>query len=174
VAIKGRVYIEREQGGMHCLDGATGEEIWFSGGLTQFVSLSPTKVYAIHGRDRLMIVDAASGARLGGFPIPGVTLKLINRMTDRIYLGTDSGILQCLREAELRSPVVYTPPTLPTQGEKATKAKELKAKEPKAKEKPAEPKAEEPGDDEAEEKPAKPAKKAKKAAAEEADPFDAK
>ena len=37
----------------------------------------------------------------------GSTIKLINSDTDRIYLGTETGLIQCLHEMELTEPLVH-------------------------------------------------------------------
>ena len=102
-----------ESGGMFCLDGAKGTEVWFAQGVRQFVSMSPTRVYTIDVSRRLMILDAKTGARLDTMPLEGTLRKLHNEQTDRIYLVGANGLVQCLHETNLDQPTVYAPPALP-------------------------------------------------------------
>jgi PQQ-like domain len=132
VAIDGRVYVVPETGGMYCLDGTKGVQLWFSPGVTQFVSKSPTRIYAIDSAKRLMILDSATGARMDFMPLEGSLKKLHNEQTDRIYLVSASGLIQCLHEIDLRKPTAFVPPVLPeleTRGSRKTKEKEAPAAE---------------------------------------------
>lgn len=54
-------------------------------------------------------------------PLDGLPLRLINSQNDRIYVGTRSGLLQCLHETELKQPVVYAPPVAAAKGEEKPK-----------------------------------------------------
>ncbi len=110
MAIDGRVFAVPEMGGLFCLDGKNGNLLWFTPKITQFVSVSPTRVYAVDQLGRLSILDSKTGTRLASMPLDGVTIKLINNECDRIFLANSAGVVQCLRETELRSPVVYIRP----------------------------------------------------------------
>ena len=123
VAVNGKVYVCLEQGGMFCLESETGELVWFAPHVKQFVSASPTRVYGSDRLDRLIILDGKTGARLDSVPIRGVVKQLRNMQSDRIFLTTGSGVIQCLHEAELVQPVTYTPPPLmPKDAVKGKKA----------------------------------------------------
>ena len=56
---------------------------------------------------QLAVLDAASGARLGAMPIPGLELQIVNADSDRIYLGTTTGLIQCLREVQQTKPLEH-------------------------------------------------------------------
>lgn len=128
VAVNGKVYVCVENGGMFCLNGETGEDEWYAPGITQFVSASPSRVYASDRLGRLIILDGKTGARLDSMSLSGVANKLRNVQSDRIYLTTDQGVIQCLHEAELTEPTTYTPPPLKKEKPK-TKQKKLAAEE---------------------------------------------
>ena len=143
VAVNGKVYVCREEGGMFCLDGETGAEVWFAPNVTEFVSASPTRVYATDRLERMVILDGKTGSRLDSMSIRGVVQKVRNVQSDRIYLTTGNGFIQCLHETELTQPVTYTPPPLPTKHPVKAKKKEGDAEpaaeaETKATETPAE------------------------------------
>jgi outer membrane protein assembly factor BamB len=118
VAIGDKVFVISEQGGLHCLDAKDGTQLWFAPKMRQFVSLSPSRVYACDELGRLAALDAASGARLGAMPLHGITLKLCNNYSDRVYLANDSGVIQCLRDIDARSPTLYVPPPAESEADK--------------------------------------------------------
>jgi outer membrane protein assembly factor BamB len=119
VAIAGKVYVISEQGGMYCLDGKDGTQLWFAPKMRQFVSLSPSRVYASDELGRLVALDAASGTRLGAMPLNGVTMKLVNNHSDRVYLANDACVIQCLRDIDAKSPTLYVPPPAEPQDDKS-------------------------------------------------------
>jgi outer membrane protein assembly factor BamB len=126
VAVNGKVYVCKGDGGMFCLDGETGIEDWYAPSVTQFISVSPTRVYAADRLNRMLILDAKTGARIDSVPIGGVTIRLRNVQSDRIFLATGRGVVQCLHEAALSEPLKYTPPPLRKEVKLKTKQKSLK------------------------------------------------
>jgi hypothetical protein len=88
---------------MFCLNGETGENEWYSPGCMQFISVSPTRLYASDRLNRMLILDAKTGAHVDSMLMPGVKAKLRNTQSDRILLTADRGMIQCLRESGLRN-----------------------------------------------------------------------
>lgn len=125
VAVNGKVYICKDEGGMYCLDGTTGEKDWYAPTATQFVAVSASRVYAADRLNRILILDAATGARVDNLPIGNGVLKLRNTQNDRIYLATNSGVVQCLHEAALVEPLKYIPPPLHAEDKPKTVQKGL-------------------------------------------------
>ncbi len=141
VAIEHKVYVVSETSGLFCLDGDNGDRLWHTPNITQFVSVSPTRVYAIDRLGRLTILDIGTGANLGAMPLEGISQILTNAQSDRIYLASDSGVVQCLRQADLLKAVYHLPPP-PPEPEDPAKQKRAPAKAPAKK-----PSADEPGED---------------------------
>jgi outer membrane protein assembly factor BamB len=108
-AVAGQVYVIPEQGGMFCLDGATGAQRWRAPGITHFLAASPSRVYGFDRGARLVVLDGQSGAALGTVAARDVSLPVLNQRSDRIYLATDRGLVQCLREIASREPVEHLP-----------------------------------------------------------------
>jgi outer membrane protein assembly factor BamB len=104
------VFVAPEGVGMYCVNTKTGRPNWFAPGVARFLAASPTRVYGLDRYGRMLILSLSSGALEDLLPTTGVNFTLINNQTDRIYLGTKQGILQCLHEAELTKPVRYQPP----------------------------------------------------------------
>lgn len=107
VVIDDHLFVFPDHHGMVCLSAETGEELWSTRSVSRFVSASPERVYAADPLDRLHILDRATGAHIGILQTSGLSLQLQNDQTDRIYVGTETGLLQCLRETKRTEPVVY-------------------------------------------------------------------
>jgi len=110
VAIEDKVFVVSEASGLYCLDAKKAELLWNAPKIKQFVATSRTRVYACDQLGRLVVLDAKRGIRLGAMALDGISLKVINDQSDRIYLASDDGVMQCLREVNLRSPLAYEPP----------------------------------------------------------------
>ncbi len=123
-----RVYVTAQLGGMHCLALKTGNENWSAPGIVQFVAASKSRVYATDRIGRLVVLDARNGARLDAVPIESVPIKLLNTVTDRIYLADDGGLVQCLHEVQQREPLIYSKVVTPAENaEKKPAKKEIAA-----------------------------------------------
>jgi outer membrane protein assembly factor BamB len=105
--IDDRVYITTQLGGMYCLDVKTGKNLWSASGAMQFVAASKSRIYATDRIGRLMILDAVNGNKLDSVAVENVSMKLANSDTDRIYLISDGGLIQCLHEVELNEPLIH-------------------------------------------------------------------
>ena len=107
IAIGDALFVIRETGGMYRLNVNSGAQEWYVPGVFKFISGSPTRLYTADSSGRMLILDARNGARLGTLATEYLPIKVLNDETDRIYLGTKSGMIQCLREIELAEPFVH-------------------------------------------------------------------
>jgi outer membrane protein assembly factor BamB len=107
VVIEPRIYAATAFGGLYAIDILKGGKIWYAPNVFQFVSASNTRVYCADKLGQILILDAARGVKLDTFPAPLPTIKLINSDTDRLYLATPTGLIQCLREIELTKPIYH-------------------------------------------------------------------
>lgn len=130
VVIGDSVYVVTQPGGMHCLDARTGAEKWWTTQVAQFIAVSKDRLYVADKLDRILALNAATGARLDTVPVQGFDLKLTNMETDRIYLATSTGLVQCLHEMQLTEPIRHLQP-LEVIPEKPALAEEAAEPEPK-------------------------------------------
>jgi hypothetical protein len=107
VLVGDRIYVANQFGGLHCLDANLGSEAWFSPGIAQFVAAGKERLYAVDVLGNLQVLYARTGMRLDAFSVLGQPIRLTNSATDRIYLATETGLVQCLREIEQTQPLVY-------------------------------------------------------------------
>jgi outer membrane protein assembly factor BamB len=102
-----RVYVTTQLDNLFCLSLKTGNPMWVAPGIRQFVAASKSKVYVADNLGRLVVLDAAKGTPLGSIDTQGIAFKMRNTGTDRIYLATDTGLIQCLHEIEQTAPIPY-------------------------------------------------------------------
>jgi outer membrane protein assembly factor BamB len=150
------IYSINQSGYLTLLDPATGNVRWNT--LTQgakFISVGASRIYLRSWSNDLYVIDRATGGVLAdpaatrqraGLNLREFGLSVINRFDDRLYFGTDSGMVVCLREIGavqprlLRDPkallfgyippegVRPTPPPIPaaeTPAEPGAEAKEM-------------------------------------------------
>jgi outer membrane protein assembly factor BamB len=111
VALNDVVYALPQDGGMFAVKPDTGEQKWFAADPLKFAAASPTQVYTLDYRGRIVVIDAKTGARAGVIPLPQGLKPIINQETDRIVFYNDAGLIQCLHERQLAQPHRFEPPT---------------------------------------------------------------
>jgi len=119
-AVGARIFITSDEPALHCVDAANGQALWEAPHVTQFAAASEKRVYGVDELGALVVLDAASGSLLERMPTEG-TEALVNDQTDRLYLVSNDGVVQCLHEIGAKQPLQHVPP-----------AAEAKAAEPGA------------------------------------------
>ncbi len=109
VAIGSAVYVLPVDGGMFSLRSDTGQQQWFTPDPARFASATPDRVYSFDRFGWLVINDAKTGTRLDAMQLPRELKSLVNDQTDRLLLYTDTGLIQCLHEAQRAEPLLYAP-----------------------------------------------------------------
>lgn len=141
--IEDRLFVPTQSGGLYCLDAKNGKQLWWAPDITRFLAASKQRVYAADKIGRVRILDIKSGSQLDVLPTEMLPIKLTNNQTDRLYLGTNTGLLQCLHELELKEPIHFGESRKPSADVELAKPPVLKVKgkasadEGVAKEKPA-------------------------------------
>lgn len=106
-----RVFVTSEQPALHCVDADTGLGHWETEGVAQFAAASDKYVYGVGPFGDIVVLDLATGAPVGRIATGGNCAALVNQQTDRLYLMTDAGVVQCFHEVGRREPLYHESPT---------------------------------------------------------------
>ncbi|MBQ5790855.1 MAG: PQQ-binding-like beta-propeller repeat protein [Thermoguttaceae bacterium] len=127
------VYVPVESGDFFALDMKTGLENWRAAGVKRLISASATRLYVFDQLDRLAVLDRANGARLKTLALSPTKFQIFNRETDRVYLVSADGLVQCLRETQQVEPLRHREETCADVAARLAKAVETGSEEaPKA------------------------------------------
>ena len=99
------VYVPVESGDFFALDMKTGLENWRASGVKRLISASATRLYVLDQLDRLAALDRSNGARLKTLTLAPTKFQIFNQETDRVYLVSADGLVQCLRETQQVEPL---------------------------------------------------------------------
>jgi hypothetical protein len=111
VAIGDSLYVTTDEPALHCVATEDGTLRWTALDVSRFVGASPTRVYGMDRYGTLMVLDGRSGVELGQASGSQGTSAVANDRTDRLYLVSDSGLVQCLHEVGQPQPFLHPQPT---------------------------------------------------------------
>jgi outer membrane protein assembly factor BamB len=128
IVTDGRVYITTEQGGLYCISSTLGvrkepraaaktnvrnsdnnQQIWQNKDVVRLLAVTPDRIFGMDKLDNIHILSADTGRSLGRLQTEGISLPVVNHISDRIYLVTDTGLVQCLRDTRLSKPHYHSP-----------------------------------------------------------------
>jgi len=102
-----RVYVASEAPALYAIDSTSGRHEWTAEGVVQFVARGANRVYGLDRFGTLLILDGESGT-LAGRIATGVGFSAVaNEQSDRIFLVSDSGLVQCLHELGAGEPTLH-------------------------------------------------------------------
>jgi putative pyrroloquinoline-quinone binding quinoprotein len=107
VALGDTVYAISKHRNMYAIDVNSAAERWVIGGIRSYVAGNDKRLYCIDVRGDLVVLDTATGSRLGAIAGVPSDVPLMNAQTDRLILVSSTGLVQCFREANLPWPVVH-------------------------------------------------------------------
>jgi outer membrane protein assembly factor BamB len=131
-AVGERVFVTSGEPSLHCVNAKTGAGIWEAPHVKQFASVSKTRVYGVNDLGAFVVLDASTGATLAQEMTDRTMHALVNDQTDRIYLVSEEGMVECLHESGLKAPIYHNPKPTPAKEEAkpAAPAASLPAKPP--------------------------------------------
>jgi len=100
-------FVTTDDGGMFKINTETGLEDWWTPRVRRFLAASEGRVYAQSETGRMVVIDSATGGVIGAMGTEPLDFAISNIWTDRIYIGTSTGMLQCLREIPNEYPTFY-------------------------------------------------------------------
>jgi outer membrane protein assembly factor BamB len=107
VGIGDAVYAVTTDGSLFVINAATGHELWSASRMALVIGASKDRLYCLNDTNRLTVFDRQSGSQLGSLSTEFNDLVHVNSTTDRILIGTASGVLQCLRERSQEHPLLH-------------------------------------------------------------------
>ena len=107
VVVGNAIYLNTNDGDLYRVSADAGIEQWWLPRIRRFVAASRKRVYCVGDAGRLMVFDAESGGRIGELPTEAFDVSLTNSLTDRVFIASSSGLIQCLHEIELEWPLVH-------------------------------------------------------------------
>lgn len=107
VVVGDQLYIVTDSGTLFCIGADDAQERWFLPGIKNFLAASYDRAYCVDRANRVIGIDAHTGGPLGTVDAGTIDYSFLNTQSDRVYVATASGILQCLREARQYYPLVH-------------------------------------------------------------------
>jgi hypothetical protein len=107
VPVGDAVYVVTDKGSLFSLGLESGLDNWWAMGIKKFIAAGKERVYCLGELNRLIILDAKTGGRIATMDLGLLDVYYPNLQTDRILLGTKSGVIQCLRERDLQWPMLH-------------------------------------------------------------------
>lgn len=105
-AVGERLYVASSEPRLHALDTKTGKEFWSIDGVTGFAAQGVHNVYGLDDLGRVVVCDKADGHFVG--MLPGLRYESVfNDQSDRLFLVSRNGLVQCLRERDAVEPTMY-------------------------------------------------------------------
>ena len=131
-----RVFVTSAEPALHCINATTGVGIWEAPHVNQFAAVSKDRVYAVNDLGEFVVLNAATGVTLAKIRTDRPIHALVNDQTDRVYLVSDDGMVECLHELNMKEPMYHNPKPAPAK-EEAKPAAATARTAAKAAEKPA-------------------------------------
>lgn len=106
IAIDDSLFVVTSDDHLFRLSAETGQEQWWAPRIREVVSGSKSRLYCQSDTGQLVIFDTATGGRLGALSTEQLDIRMVNFQTDRIFLGSSTGVIQCLREIGAEWPTI--------------------------------------------------------------------
>jgi outer membrane protein assembly factor BamB len=133
------VYVVTDHGNLFRINIENGVEQWSTPRVKGLLSASRDRLYCAGELGRVTVIDMKTGSRLASFEAVDLDIKFLNVLSDRIFLGTSNGIIQCLHELGQRYPLVHAGAVVEGKGKPQTVQKGLDEPEEGTGDKPATP-----------------------------------
>ncbi len=115
VAVGDNLYVFTRENNLYNITGKTGKLAngWEKpvGNITEYVGSSQSKLYVLDKRQKLNMLDLANGDLVNVIKSSPITLVCANTKSDRLYLGSKQGFIQCVREVGNEFPYFHSSET---------------------------------------------------------------
>ncbi len=96
---------------------------WSTRNIAEIVSVSSKRIYCLNKQRHLIAYDVSTGGFIGALTSLPVEFVYKNVMTDRIIVGTNRGVIQCLREVDQVEAMMHISPEVANESKAQTKQK---------------------------------------------------
>ena len=100
-------FIPTYTGHFFCLNLKNGKALWSIRDIKQFVSATPSRLYALDMLGNLLVINRDNGQTIHTIPLSTGMGAVFNIESDRILLVGQDGLVQCLHESQLDEPLRY-------------------------------------------------------------------
>lgn len=107
VVVDDQLYVVTDSGSLFCIGADDAQERWVQSGIKSFLAANTDRVYCLDRNSRVVGIDATSGSPLGSVDVGSVDYTYLNTQSDRVYVATSTGVVQCLRETQQHYPLVH-------------------------------------------------------------------
>ena len=112
-----KAYVASLGPSLHAVNSTTGQLLWQVDGASQFVALGKAHTYGMDQYGSLIVIDNESGGIAGRLATGTFNTAVVNDQSDRIFLVSDRGLVQCLHEIGAKEPTWYRESDEPADGE---------------------------------------------------------
>jgi hypothetical protein len=107
LAVDGTVFVSTRTQGLYALNGEDGRQLWRTMDMDRALAVNQDFVYGTSTGGQLVRVSRDTGEEQGRVYLPEMELAIANTQTDRLFVGSRSGLLQCMHDVSLAFPLVY-------------------------------------------------------------------
>jgi hypothetical protein len=104
-----RVFVTSDEPTLHCVDAESGNALWEAPHVVEFSAASKSRVYGVDDLGALVVLDGAKGTLIGRYAADHTIHSLVNDQSDRLYLISEDGVIECLREIDAKEPFYHNP-----------------------------------------------------------------
>jgi hypothetical protein len=108
VVVEDAVYVVSDPGNLYRVSVVNGLEKWSTPRVKGILAASKERLYCSGDAGKLLVIDMKAGTRIASIEGLALDMRFVNAETDRIIVGTSTGLIQCLHETGLKYPIVHT------------------------------------------------------------------
>src|SRR5436190_10444395 len=112
-----RVFVTSAEPALHCINSMSGIGIWEAPHVNQFAAISKERVYGVKDLGECVGLNATTGRLLAQHRADRPIHALVNDQTDRVYLVSEDGMVECLHEVNMKTPIYHNPKPTPPKEE---------------------------------------------------------
>ena len=109
VVVGEAIYVVTEGGKLFRISGKTGLEDWsrWVTGITGLLTATQERLYCVGSTGDLLVINAETGGRIANLAADLPDLQITNQLTDRVFMATSGGVIQCFHELGKPWPTIH-------------------------------------------------------------------